>query len=370
MKIPSLLRKARPLSALAGVFVVGLVVGRCDYGRGSDTDSTGDREHQHDADTLYTCAMHPEVRLPQDGACPICGMDMIPVDDSKTQVIGNRISLTERARQLASIRTTEVTTRKSPGGALRLTGKIDYDETRVRSITSWISGRIERLRVAATGEVVRRGQVIAVVYSPEVYAAQSDLIQARKQVARLASADPAARRSAEAARDAARERLKLLGVGAGDLKKMEAAESPWRQVSIRAQSAGTVLHKRVDPGTYVQPGTELFQVADLGKVWVQIDAYESDLPRLRKGLSVELTSRSVPGETFRGTIEFIDPVVSPKTRTARVRVEVDNRAGKLRPGMFADASIETGQGGESLMVPASAVLFTGRRSVVYVEVPG
>ena len=357
------------LPLVLAVFIAGLAIGRCGQTSTPIRDASH-TDHAHESSELYTCSMHPEVRAPEPGSCPICGMDLIPFGDAEDSVAGPRISLSPRAKTLAKITTARVTMAKTDGRPLRLLGKVDYDETRVRTVTSWVSGRVEQLKVAATGQSIRRGQVVAVVYSPEVYAAQSDLIQARKQLVRLAKAAPEARAAAESARNAARERLKLLGIPESDVKAMEAADSPWRQMSIRSSYGGTVLARKVDPGSYVQPGSELFQVADLGRVWIQLDAYESDLSRLSVGLKVRLTSRSLPGEVFEGKIAFIDPVVAAASRTARVRVEVTNPKGRLRPGMFAEANIDGPSTGSQLVVPESAVLFTGARSVVFVEVPG
>ncbi len=152
---------------------------------------------------------------------------------------------------------------------------------------------------------------------------------------------------------------------------MEKADEPWTQINIRTRFGGTVIERMVDEGNYVQAGTGIYRVADLSRLWVQLDAYESDLPQLRVGQHVDLHVTAIPDEVFDGTIEFIDPVVHPTKRTARVRVEVKNE-GELRPGMFVEAVVQGGRpAGEEppLVIPATAPLFSGRRSVVYVEVP-
>lgn len=248
-----------------------------------------------------------------------------------------------------------------------MVGRVEVDESRLRTVTAWIGGRVDRLHVRETGAVIRQGQAIATLYSPEVYSAHQDLLVAKRQLTRLGSASELARRGAEAALEAARDRLRLLGYEGARLTHLEEAERPSRSVTIRADAGGTVLERSVTRGAYVQPGTPLYRVADLSEVWVQLEAYERDLPVLALGRRVSLAFAALPGRTIEGEIAFVDPVVDPVRRTADVRVRVSNPDGVLRPGMVADATLEAGAGQGGLAIPASAVLFTGRRSLVYVE---
>ncbi|ACY16068.1 efflux RND transporter periplasmic adaptor subunit [Haliangium ochraceum] len=321
---------------------------------------------------VWTCSMHPQVRSPEPGACPICGMDLIPVseagggDDDDTAP--RRVALSPAARELARIRTRAVVTAADSARALHLLGRVDYDETRTRTITAWTAGRLERLRVATTGQRIRAGQPVADIYSPELYSAQEDLQQARRQLGRLQHASPTVKKGSVQALEATRERLRLLGVDEATLRAMEAAEHPRRLVTIRAPIGGTIIERMMSEGNYVTVGTPLYRVADLSVLWVQLDAYEDDLVLLRPGQTVTLETSAVPGETFTGKVAFIDPVVDKRTRTARVRVVVPNREGALRPGMFVEAAVQAeADGDERLVIPATAPLFTGRRSLVYVE---
>jgi Cu(I)/Ag(I) efflux system membrane fusion protein len=330
--------------------------------------------HAHGAkETIWTCSMHPQIRQPEPGECPICGMDLIPVEGSAPGEDGeSRVSLSERAKILARIRTVEAQRLGSGRIERRLLGRVDYDERSLRTVTAWVSGRIDRLHVSTTGERVKRGQVIATLYSPEVYTAHQDLIQARQQLERLqVGATPSASRAAQAALEAARERLRLLGVPSAEVRTMERATKPSERVRIRTPFGGTVIERIATQGSYVQTGTGLYRVADLSTLWVQLDAYESDLPVLKAGQRVSLRVDALPGEVFEGTVTFVDPVLDPQTRTARVRIEVKNRDRRLRPGMFVEASVqsETAASETPLVVPATAPLFTGRRSVLYVEAP-
>jgi len=301
-------------------------------------------------------------------------MDLIPlVSGQGAELEPNQVTMSDRARGLARLRTSEVRRLSASGATLRMLGRVDYDETTLQTVTAWIGGRIDRLNVRVTGERVRRGQVLASLYSPEVYAAHQDLMTAKAQLSRLRAGSEIARSSAEAALASARERLRLLGVPEAEIQRMEDHVRPTRNVAIRSPFAGTILERLASEGAYVQTGTPLYRVADLTRLWVQLDAYESDLPNLAVGQVVELDVEALPGQTFEGRVAFIDPVVDPRRRTARVRVEVSNPERQLRPGMFVEAVIRGGEATDAaqpLVIPASAALFTGRRSVVYVQVRG
>jgi len=367
------LRKNVPWIALPIVAVVAFVLGGQLLGD-SKAPSTGDEKHTHEADeTIWACSMHPQIRQSEPGQCPICGMDLIPVGGSAgAKKDARRVSLSERAKVLARIRTAEAQRLGSGRVERRLLGRVDYDERSLRTVTAWVGGRIDRLHVSTTGERVKRGQVIATLYSPEVYSAHQDLIQAKQQFERLQDrATPSSRIAAEAALDAARDRLHLLGVPDGELRAMERASKPTERARIRTPFGGTVIERLATQGSYVETGTGLYRVADLSTLWVQLDAYESDLSLLKSGQNVRIRVEALPGEVFEGRVTFVDPVLDPKTRTARVRIEVKNQDRRLRPGMFVEASVQsagTANVAEApVVIPATAPLFTGRRSVVYVE---
>jgi membrane fusion protein, copper/silver efflux system len=321
----------------------------------------------------YTCSMHPQIRSKEPGKCPICGMDLIPVQgEGGPQGPPERVTLSERARALAKVHTVPVRRSGDPSAELRLLGRVEADETKSRTVTAWLGGRIERLHVKVTGEKVKSGQSIATLYSPEVFAAHQDLIAARRQQERMEGASATARAAATAALSAARDRLRLLGISDARVKAMEAESQPSRQITISTPFAGTVVERVASEGAYVSTGEPLYRLADLSGVWVQLDAYERDLPSLRLEQSVEITVDALPERTFEGKVAFIDPTLDAQRRTARVRVEVENKEGLLRPGAFAQAIVRgnASEKGESpLVIPHTSPLFTGRRSIVYVEVP-
>lgn len=353
--------------------LVLVVVALVAFGSGAlltSGDRGADPHAEHaDEDTVWTCSMHPQIRQPEPGSCPICGMDLIPAGGSESAASNDTVVLSERARRLAELRTEPVRRQGTAAGEVRLLGRVEVDESTQRAVTTWIGGRIDRLAVNTTGERVRVGQVIATLYSPEVYAAHQDLLTARSQVERLGGGTPSAASAAGAALAAAEDRLRLLGVPDEEVTRMAAAEAPYRAIPIRTPYSGTVIERVATEGAYVETGTPLYRIADLSKLWIELDAYESDLARLEVGQDVELSVDALPGQLFEGRVSFVDPTLDPQRRTAAVRVEVSNPAGRLRPGMFAEATVFTAEGGgeSPLVVPASAPLFTGKRSVVYVE---
>lgn len=374
-------RAKRAVRAALPMVVLGALIGAFVLGRVSGSDEHGDHGASPAASsaTTWTCSMHPQIRQPEPGTCPLCGMDLIPATSGESASADpSHLTMSERAVALARIRTTEVRRLDTGGPAVSLFGRVEVDESTLTTVTSWIAGRIDRLHVSVTGQRVRRGQTIATLYSPEVYAAHQELLVAQRQVERLASASELARSGAEAAREAARQRLLLLGIPQAEVERMQTATTPTRQIAIRSPFAGTVIERMATEGSYVETGAPLYRIANLDRLWVQLEAYESDLARLTVGQSVELRIEALPGEVLEGRVAFVDPVVDRERRTARVRVEVAND-GRLRPGMFAEATLrataastDAGTAGSEtapLVVPASAPLFTGRRSLVYVEVP-
>ena len=374
---------------------------------------------------VWTCSMHPSVRQPRPGKCPICHMDLILLETDPTGAGGDprRISLSDNAKALMGVETVAVE-RKLVTAEVRMTGKVDYDETRLAYLTAWMPGRLDRLFVDYTGMPVRKGDHMVEIYSPELFSAQEEFLQARKSKGELKADDPKlVRESVEVSFDAAREKLRLLGLTAGQVDELARRGKASDRLTIYAPAGGIVVHMNARQGMYVQTGARLFTIADLSRVWVRLDAYESDLGWLRYGQAVEFSTDSLPGRTFHGMISFIDPVLTERTRTVRVRVTAANADGALKPGMFVRAVVRSriAAGGKvsapslagkwicpmhpevvqpapgkcdvcgmplataeslgysvadpneapaPLVVPADAVLRTGKRAIVYVEVPG
>lgn len=370
----------------------------------------------------YTCSMHPQVRLRDPKAkCPICFMDLIPVSNDGGEGGERALVMSQAAVRLAGVQTTPVV-RRYPTAEVRLVGRVDFDETRLATISAWFPGRIERLLVNYTGVAVQQGEGLAELYSPELLAAQEELRQSARAVSSISGGgSDLVRDATRGTLAAARDKLRLWGLTEEQILAIERAETPMERLTIHSPISGVVVRRAAVQGQYVQTGEEIYAVADLGEVWVRLDAFESQLPWLRYGQEVRFTSDAFPGETFTGRIAFIDPVLATETRTIRVRVNAPNPAGRLKPGMFVRAvvRVRVADGGSvindelagrwispmhpevvkdgpgicdicgmdlvpaeqlgyvtdlssveaPLVIPASAPLITGRRAVVYVRVP-
>lgn len=313
-----------------------------------------------DAETVWTCSMHPQIRMNEAGQCPICGMDLIPLANSSSTQDPMAVEMSPDAMQLANIQTTVVGgENRSTTKEIRLNGKIQADERKVYVQSSHIPGRIEQLNVNFTGEPVSRGKVLAMVYSPELVTAQQELLEAQK----IKSAQPELF-------NAAINKLKNWKLTEAQINRILENRKPMERFPILADVNGFALEKKVNLGDYVQRGSPIYEIADLSSVWVQFEAYESDLPWVKAGAEVAYTIASLQGETFTGKITFVDPVIDPKTRVALARVEVKNPEGKLKPGVFATGKISSSMRSDTkkkISVPKSAVMWTGKRSVVYVK---
>lgn len=336
-------------------------------------------EHDHEqagTATVWTCSMHPQIQLPEFGQCPICFMDLIEVamDDSGAERRSLRqISFDERARKLARVEVVPVV-RGVAGGETRMVGKVEYDETRVGTITAWVGGRIDILHVDYTGSRVRKGQAMAEIYSPELLTAQAELIQAVRAVAaHQESGSAILQNTVRRTEQAARDKLRLLGLTREQIAAVVSGNEPLRHITLLAPMAGIVITKNVAQGIYVQTGAPLYTIADLDHLWVVLEAYESDLQGVSLGQQVTFQAEAIPGRSFQGKVVYVDPTVAAATRTIRVRLNVNNKDGLLKPGMFVRAQASQGapEGDRPLplLIPASAPLITGKRALVYVQDP-
>ena len=327
---------------------------------------------------IWTCSMHPQIRRPGPGQCPICGMDLIPVTTTAPSAAGSEreLSLSPYAVKLAGIAVAP-SERKAVEKEIRLVGKVAYDETRVKTISAWFPGRIDRLYVDFTGTRVKEGEPLAEMYSPELYSAQEELLQAINLSGRIKQTEfPTTKDVMSRTVEAARKKLRLLGLTAEQIASFEKSREVSEHVTIHSTISGIVIQKDAVEGVYVDTGMKLYTIADLSVVWVNLDVYESDLEFIRLGEKVTLNAEAYPGETFTGKVAFIDPVLNDMTRTVKVRVSLPNPGDRLKPDMFVHAIVHSrlklaarGEA-EPLVIPASAPLITGKRAVVYVEVPG
>ncbi|MEL6740723.1 MAG: efflux RND transporter periplasmic adaptor subunit, partial [Planctomycetota bacterium] len=302
-------------------------------------------EHDHGDDTgepqMYTCSMHPSVRLPDpDAKCPICFMELIPVTEDGGEGSELRVTMSESAAALSQIETAPVG-RFFPTTQVRLYGKVTYDETSVARLTAYFPGRIERLFVNYLGVPVAEDDHMAEVYSPDLLAAFEELRQSKAASQNSTATSELVRSATRDTLTAAREKLRLFGIAPEQITAVEDGSFNSDRLTIFAPIGGVVTHLAVREGDYVQTGAPIATIADLSRLWLDMEAYESQLPLLRWGQRVTFTVEAHPGETFEGRVSFIEPMVDERTRTAAVRVAVDNAGRRLKPGMFASAVVRT-----------------------------
>ncbi|MBO3116407.1 efflux RND transporter periplasmic adaptor subunit [Winogradskyella sp. DF17] len=341
-----------------GILVVGVLLGWLLFG-GSSKEGT---DHNHDAvaatNQLWTCSMHPQIMQPEPGDCPICGMDLIPAENGSDGLLADQFKLTENAMALANIQTSIVGKGNVEGNTIKLSGKIAENEEANAVQVSYFAGRIERLNVSFTGEEVGKGQLLATIYSPELYAAQQELITA----ASLKESQPALYK-------AVRNKLKLWKLSENQINQIEETGKVKENFPVYATVSGTVTEKLVEQGDYIKQGQPLLKIANLNTVWGNFDVYENQIDRFKKGQEVMIKTNAYPNKEFKGKVDFIDPVLNTKTRTVTLRVVLSNKDDVFKPGMFVTANIEgsTAKNDEVLTIPASSVLWTGERSVVYLK---
>lgn len=278
--------------------------------------------------------------------------------------MGDVVTLDAKARQLSGLQTAQVAS-KALTKAIKTTGKIALNDSGRTYITSRVEGRIDELYVSTEGEYIAPGQAIASVYSPTYIAAQEEYLLTLDNMQKLQGAGKEIAQINSRLKDAARRKLQLLNVPDGEIAHLEHTKKPNEHMTVYAQFGGTVLEKQLLPGAYVMPGDKLFSLSDLSTVWLYMDVYEKDIASIAPGQPVVVTSGAYPGETFNGQVTFITPIMDDATRTVKVRVELANLGGRLKPNMFVNASVLIPLA-ETLVIPESSLLDTGSRKVVFV----
>ncbi|MCX7636962.1 MAG: efflux RND transporter periplasmic adaptor subunit [Cyclobacteriaceae bacterium] len=305
----------------------------------------------------FTCSMHPQIRQNGPGKCPLCGMELIPISAASDEDNPYLHHLTETDVVAAGIRTTKVR-RASESGEISLTGKVQINPGRITAITAKFPGRIERLFIQAEGQTVQAGDRLALIYSPDLITAQRELLEARKLLS-----------NAPELYQAAREKLRLWRISDRQIDAIEASGKPIETVELFADVSGVLTRRPVNAGDYVTTGSTLIEVTSLNTLWVVLDAYETDLPLLQRGTTLSFTTPALPDRKFTASVTQISPVINEQTRTAQVRAEVNNDGMLLKPEMLVNATVRINLSGRTnaLVIPASSVLWTGKRSVVYVK---
>ncbi|CAA0149062.1 MULTISPECIES: efflux RND transporter periplasmic adaptor subunit [Flavobacteriaceae] len=349
--------------------IVGLLAGWLIFGNsGSEANANKDVSemsdtHDHSGESpnqMWTCSMHPQIMQPEPGDCPICGMDLIPAESGADGLAVNEIKMTENAMALANIQTTIVGngTMSEDDGMISLSGKIATNEENNAVQASYFDGRIERLNVNYEGQKVNRGQLLATIYAPNLVAAQQELLT----TASLKESQPELYK-------AVRNKLKLWKLSEAQINAIETSGKVRDNFPVYASVSGTVSEVMAREGDYVKQGQPILKVSNLNSVWAEFDAYENQISDLKVGQKIKVVTNAYANKEFDATVSFIDPILNNATRTVTVRATLKNTDDLFKPGMFVTGKLkgEMMMTNEVITVPASAVMWTGERSLVYIK---
>jgi len=348
------------IALISLTLIVGILLGWGFRAMTSATTDTHTHEEGEGFPSSWTCSMHPQIRLSEAGNCPICGMDLIPGEQGSEGSSNPQVfQMTPEALALAKVQTVVIGGSKGKK-ELILSGKLQADERENASLTAKFPGRIEKLFINFTGEEVKIGQKIATVYSPELLTAQKELLETAKT-----------KETFPQLYQASKDKLSFWKLSANQIAEIERSGQVKEHMDIFADQSGVVIQKNVSLGDYVSLGSVLFTVTNLNRLWLMLDVYESDLPFVTLGDEIQFTVAGKPGETLGAKVTFVDPLINANTRVASVRAEILNVGNALKPEMFVTARIQTRKKTNSaeVMVPRTAVLWSGKRSIVYVKVP-
>ncbi|WP_055445986.1 efflux RND transporter periplasmic adaptor subunit [Lacinutrix mariniflava] len=347
-------------SVYIGLIALGLLLGWMLFGGNSNTEEI----HKHDAvaetNQMWTCSMHPQIMQSEAGDCPICGMDLIPAESSAEGLMADQFKLSENAMALANIQTTIVGENSSDvDTGFVLSGKITENENETATMPAHFDGRIEKLYINSLGERVTKGQAIAQIYSPDLIAAQQELITAYK----LKASQPQLY-------TAVRNKFKNWRIHGTQLDQVEQTGQVKNSFTIFSHVSGVVTEITINKGSHIMDGKPIFKVSNLNSVWANFDVYENQISQFKKGQDIVVTTNAYPDKSFKGKVDFIDPILNTQTRTVKLRVVLNNKNELFKPGMFVEGKIKgivSSNKEKVLIIPASAILWTGKRSVVYIK---
>ncbi len=314
--------------------------------------------HVDDGVAFHTCPMHPTVQQPGPGKCPLCGMDLVPV--ATAEIASGTVVVDDATRAKIGVRTTRVE-RRALDASLRAVGKVAYDASKLFDVSMRVGGFVEELKVAEIGARVKKGDTLFLLYSPDLLAAEAELLAMQRTLQKDGGSELT--RSLFAA---ATQRLRLLGLDEARIEAVIARGTASDREPITAPASGFVVEKDVVQGARVEPGQRVFRIADLDRVWIEAEVYEQDLARVKVGQQATIIVAGREGAPLTGKVGLIAPMLEGGARTAKVRIDLPNKDGSLKPEMRAEVKLD-GSMGERLVVPVDAVLFTGSRRIVFVD---
>jgi Cu(I)/Ag(I) efflux system membrane fusion protein len=349
------------IAVIAGLLAGWLLFGNHSIETSSSTAVSDTHDHSSEtAEQMWTCSMHPQIMQLEPGDCPICGMELIPAQSSAEGLAANEIKMTKNAMALANIQTTKVgsSVASDDEGMMSLSGKIAANEENNAVQSSYFDGRLEKLNISYEGQQVSRGQLLATIYAPQLIAAQQELITA----ASLKESQPELYQ-------AVRNKLKNWKLSESQINAVESSGKVRDNFSVYATVSGTVVQVMAAEGDYLKQGQPILKLNNLNSVWAEFDAYESQIARLKVGQQIKVTTNAYTNKEFDATVSFIDPMLNNATRTITLRATLKNTEGIFKPGMFVTGKLkgEINRNDASLTVPASAVMWTGERSLVYIK---
>ncbi len=343
------IKKSLPYVA---ILATGILIGL--FFSGSDADSTSQQAPASKEESLYyTCSMHPQIHSETEGSCPLCGMELVATNTS-SYINDNTFEMGDEAIALANIQTITIGEGSTNGGNVLLSGTIQPNENTNAVQTTLFDGRIDILHIKSVGEYVRKGDQIGVIYSPELYLAQDKLLTSASY-----------KNTHEKLYNAARNSLGLWKMTDEQIDEVLESGKPMVNFPLIADVSGTVTEIIAQEGNYYKQGDALYRVSNFYSVWAVFDAYENQLGFLKKNQEIVIRLNALKGKEFKGRIDFIEPMLQSNKRTVSVRVQLSNPKGILKPGMFAEALISINEGTSMITIPKSAVLWTGKRSIVY-----
>ena len=323
------------------------------------TPTVSSEVHEHGTSEVYSCSMHPQIRQNQPGTCPICGMNLVQSTSLQTTTDPNAIQLSEDAQKLADIQTLKVT-KSSPSITLHLNGRVGPDKRKTAVQTTHISGQIEQLLIGSKGQYIKAGEIIAYVYSPDLIEAQNELFEAFA----MKEAQPELF-------EATRKKLENWKLTSAQIDTILRLGEPIESFPLVSEWTGIILDKYVSKGSHIERGTQLYEIANLKSVWVTFDLYETDLKTVHVGDKINMEFSSYPGKIFLGQVNFINPIVDPATQVAQIRVIYTNTFKPVYPGTSVKGLLNSQPKDDQkiIILPKTAVLWTGKRSIVYVKDP-